>query len=100
MHTVSIMNDGKFPKKASFIIVRGYFANLFDEVNLLKDVQAAHVEMVIKRLVYRTEIEIEGWKRIPAVRRLFEAASLQVINLRRLRQGDSVSESIFVRERY
>ena len=36
------------------------------------------MEVVIKRLVNRTAIEIEGWKRIPAVRRLFKKALLQV----------------------
>ena len=46
--------------------------------NPLKDDQKAIVEIVIKRLVHRTAIEIEGWKRIPAVRRLFQAANLEV----------------------
>ena len=34
--------------------------------------------MVVQRLVRRTALEEEGWKRIPAVRRIFENAGYQV----------------------
>merc|ERR1712048_1236115 len=34
--------------------------------------------MGVGRLVNRTAIEIEGWKRIPAIRRLFLAANLEI----------------------
>ena len=46
--------------------------------NLLQDFQAAYVEMAVRRLAFRTAIEIEGWKRIPVIRELFNLAKIQV----------------------
>ena len=47
--------------------------------NFQKMDQVAHVERTISRLVNRTALEIEGWKRIPAIRKLFKKAKLTVI---------------------
>ena len=46
--------------------------------DLYKEEQRAVTESVIKRLVYKTAFEVEGWKRIPAVRRIFLKAGLKV----------------------
>ena len=40
--------------------------------------QEVLLEPVIHRLVHETVFEIEGWKRIPAVRRIFNKHDLKV----------------------
>ena len=47
---------------------------------LKKSKQLARTKTVVERLVLRTALEEEGWKRIPAVRRLFKNADIKVKN--------------------
>merc|ERR1712176_178776 len=73
-----MMNDGQECSFYRFLAVFIGCINPRSFEELFKDVQRAQIEMVIQRLVCRTAIEIEGWKRIPAARRLFDAAKLQI----------------------
>ena len=49
--------------------------------SLNKNQQLAQTQTVVERLARKTLLEEEGWKRIPAVRRVFTRAGMKVTKI-------------------